>query len=550
MKGDAWHNGKFTVVPKVSENKGLNFLDCSADEYLGHIRRGLAEKALEPDKPIAFLCNPPYRSDDDQTTRSVAYNIDNAILNLTGADAAHERYCCFLAQMKLICSAAKDSGLPGESLLLLFTKSAWLTNRAIFQDIRSHIFGSFENVAGLLVDGSQFFDVKGKWPVAFTVWRYKGEDAQLDAGRAISLLDLTWLTKEQLSQVPWSDRGQTDKICSSILEEERARLVELGKQRISVREWSGLGMTDFKRDRRKVETNQIIVGGLPLNDHRQKNKKAYGEVDGRYIGFMDDLTPCRVRNSFPDRPWFRLNTQFMDFKKNRCFSGPPTHWGYCAKTLEEAKKLFFWYALARTFIQRRYPMWVDSDDMWAPKVPDRLEKRIVQMSFAIAYAENECVETYFPANNPAKGVPELFVGNPMTPLNPESFWTTILKPYVQDQPPNSVRLLVEAVDAVYRLWRAQFSSVSELLLSSRRPYFVDERGLKKTAGLAQIKDYAAENDIASLLDALNHVQSCLRLLKDEFFDCVAGQLDYFGSEASPSEDISLPEKNAFRKSFV
>lgn len=31
MKGDAWHNGRFTVVPKVEENKGLNFLDKSAE---------------------------------------------------------------------------------------------------------------------------------------------------------------------------------------------------------------------------------------------------------------------------------------------------------------------------------------------------------------------------------------------------------------------------------------------------------------------------------------------------------------------------------------
>ena len=34
MKGDAWHNGKFTVIPKVSEDKGLNFLDKSAEDYI------------------------------------------------------------------------------------------------------------------------------------------------------------------------------------------------------------------------------------------------------------------------------------------------------------------------------------------------------------------------------------------------------------------------------------------------------------------------------------------------------------------------------------
>jgi hypothetical protein len=133
MKGDSWHNGKFTVVPKVSENRGLNFLDCKATEYLDQIQRGLQEKGHAADKPIAFLCNPPYRSDDDQTTSAIAYKVHPSIIELTGADGANERYCCFLAQMKLICEAAKESGLPGDSLLLLFTKSAWLTKRAIFE---------------------------------------------------------------------------------------------------------------------------------------------------------------------------------------------------------------------------------------------------------------------------------------------------------------------------------------------------------------------------------------------------------------------------------
>ena len=61
MKGDQWHNGKFTVVPKVSANIGLNFLDCSAQEYLEVIARHLSENGHKADKPLAFLCNPPYR---------------------------------------------------------------------------------------------------------------------------------------------------------------------------------------------------------------------------------------------------------------------------------------------------------------------------------------------------------------------------------------------------------------------------------------------------------------------------------------------------------
>src|SRR5258708_6406924 len=118
--------------------------------------------------------------------------VNNSNKELSGTDGSNERYCCFLAQMKLICEAAEESGLPDNSLLLLFTKSAWLTKRPIFQNIRSQILGSFEHVAGALVQASEFFDVKGSWPVAFTVWRYKGAAANLDTSRSVSLVDLTW----------------------------------------------------------------------------------------------------------------------------------------------------------------------------------------------------------------------------------------------------------------------------------------------------------------------------------------------------------------------
>lgn len=86
MKGDQWHNGKFTVVPKVAEGRGLNFLDCSATEYLDEITRYLKEKGLKPNKPLAFLCNPPYRSDDDQAAEGIAYQIHPSVTEVTGID--------------------------------------------------------------------------------------------------------------------------------------------------------------------------------------------------------------------------------------------------------------------------------------------------------------------------------------------------------------------------------------------------------------------------------------------------------------------------------
>ena len=293
MKGDQWHNGKFTVVPKTSENRGLNFLDRSAEEYLEELRAGLDEKGLKPDKPLAFLCNPPYRNDDDQGAKAITYKVHESIVKQVGKDAKSERYCCFLAQMKLICDAARSSGLPDNSLLLLFTKSAWLTRRPMFEEIRAQVFGAFDNVTGALVKGNEFFDVKGSWPVAFSLWRYKGKRERLDKNRCIPLLDLTWLTKKQLTQVPWDNRSEMERACESIL--QQADEVQIGVERINIRYWSGEVMTDFKRDRRKDEKNARVVGGLPLNDERHNLKKAHGAMDGPFIGFMDDLTLCRVK---------------------------------------------------------------------------------------------------------------------------------------------------------------------------------------------------------------------------------------------------------------
>lgn len=551
MKGDLWHNGKFTVVPKVAENKGLNFLNCSAADYLAQIRHCLEEKGQSTDRPIAFLCNPPYRSDDDQTTTSVAYKIDPSILDLTGQDAGSERYCCFLAQMKLICETAEASGLPGDLLLLLFTKSAWLTKRAIFQNIRREMLGSFELVSGALVDGSEFFDISGSWPVAFTVWRHKGAGAGLNPNRHVSLMDLTWLKKADLTQIPWSNSDDVELQCAKLLQDAQSKPpIELGKDRLSIREWSEKTMVDFKRGRRKSEIGQKVVGGLPTGDHRQANKKAYGELDGQHIGFMDDLTPCRVKTSNPNVPWFRLNNQFMDFRKNRCFSGPPTHWGYSASDLNSAKKLFFWYSLARTFNQRPYPMWVDSDDMWEPTIPAHLEKRVFQTVFAIAFAENECVETYFPANNPVKGLPELFVANPLSPLHSELFWSKVLWPYIEEGSQSPlVSEVIDAVNGVFVAWKGMFKGVPEIPFINKRAYSIDGHGLTRGAGFIQIRDFAVANGNELLLEKIGLVQGGLKKLKDDFFELLTAQdgLNYFGGASDTPNTLLPPDRTKFEQ---
>jgi hypothetical protein len=542
MKGDQWHNGKFTVVPKTSENRGLNFLDKSAEEYLRELRVSLDEKGHKPDKPLAFLCNPPYRNDDDQGAKGINYKVHESIVKQVGMDASSERYCCFLAQMKLICDAARSSGLPDDSLLLLFTKSTWLTRRPMFEEIRSQMLGAFDNVTGVLVKGNEFFDVKGSWPVAFTLWRYKGKGEKLNTSRSIPLLDLTWLTKRQLSSVPWDKRPEMERACESIL--QQADEVQIGVKRINIRDWSGKSMTDFKRDRRKSEKNARVVGGLPLNDTRHNLKKAHGATDGLFIGFMDDLTPCRVKKSTPDRPWFYLDNRFMSIRQARCLSGPPTHLGYCAEDLDSAKKLFLWFALAKTFLQERYPMWIDADNLWAPNIPASLERRVLQSAFAIAYAENDCVETRFPANNPVRGVCELSIRNPMSPLNEESFWLTTVRPYCDRAAQPTTRTLIGAVDQLFAEWGRVLSRGSEVCIS-RQPYLLDDDPLTLGAGIIQIRDFARESDEQALLRHLARVQASLKSAKSDFFELVTAKngLNYFGLAKKPAlRTLTFPSK--------
>jgi hypothetical protein len=304
--------------------------------------------------------------------------------------------------------------------------------------------------------------------------------------------------------------------------------VQIGIKRTSIREWSEERMTDFKRDRRQGEKNAKIVGGLPLNDERHNRKKAYGSTDGTFIGFMDELTPCRVRRSKPDRPWFYLDARFMSIKKARCLSGPPTHLGYCAANLDSAKKLFFWYTLAKAFLHGSYPIWTDADNMWKPQIPANLESTVFQIAFAVGFAENECVQTHFPANNPVHGLPELTINNPMTPLT-ESFWSKTLRAYCNKNPSPSAASLIEAVDQLFNDWKKLFKGKHELPLS-RRPYMLDDRGPQLGAGIIQIRAYSEEANDTTLLADWSAVAKLLSAAKAEFYDLLVStsSLNYLG----------------------
>lgn len=534
MRGDQWHNGKFTVIPKVSENKGLNFLDKTAKEYLSIIREHLAEKSQKPDKPIAFLCNPPYRSDDDQSANAVDYKISDEIISMIDTDASAERFCCFLAQMKLICDQAEQSGFPDESVLLLFTQTAWLTKRPIYSKIRQEIFGSFEDIGGILVNAKEFFDVKGSFPIAFTMWKFKGKHAQLNAERSIPLIDLTHVKKNELKTLSWNDSDNLDIEAQKIISSGKIQHLGYDRETFSG-EWVGFGRKNLYRNLTKEEQKDKSVShlGLPKGDSRHQKKTIYGHKEGTSIGFLLDLTPCRtfIDDEFKDKPWFYLDSRFLKVNTNRCFSGLPDSRAYCAKDKSTSDKLFLWYSVCRTFAQCGYPMWANMLEVWIPSIPEEKRDFISRVSAAIVFAENDCIEVNFPANNPVRNSPEISVTNSLSPLSDTSFWNLHYKNLFNSTDTDLSGKLVENVNAVYKLWeKIVKKNHGRVNCEFERSYFVGQSTLSKFAGLSQIRNYAIESDNSDLLKALDTLSLSLKNLKEDFHNKLISEneLNYFG----------------------
>jgi len=548
MKGDQWHNGKFTVVPKVSENKGLNFLDKSAVEYIDILTDYLKEKGQKADKPLAFLCNPPYRSDDDQGAESISYQVHSDIVDMVGADASSERYCCFLAQMKLICAAAAESGMPEESVLLLFTQTSWLTNRPIFKKIRKEIFGSFEDVGSIIVNSKEFFDVGGTFPIAFTIWKYKGENTKLNEDRPLNIIDLTWLKKADLSSIDWNKAEEVEKKCTALLENKKSINVKFGTNLQGIQEWTGQKMSDFKRGRRLHEKDSKVASGLPTGDHRHLNKKAYGEADGTFIGFMDNLGLCRIKKDPGNFPWFRLNSPFMDVRKTRCLSGPADQKSFYAYDLESAKKVFFWYGLGRVFSSNGYPMWANQLELWPVDLTSKNGVKAIEYSFMIGLVENECIETRFPAGNPIKHATEIISHNPMSPLNPNTFWNSTMNDLVESSDIESVKKLLKSTKKLFSTWKDLFKNKKELIASYEKAYFVGTGKLTTGAGILQIRDFGVETNNQLLNSLYEEVQKDLKILKDEYYEFVvsAKGLSYFDQKSS----VAMPQKVTIVKSTL
>ena len=193
-----WHvedGFRFTIIPKTSDNKGLNFLDKNAAEYLNELQKELQLKNVQLDKPLAFLLNPPYKNtDENQTVREdkeAHYTIDESILQLTGEDAGKERYLAFLGQILNICEEQVRLYPQVQPIVMIFTPTSWLIPRPTYKAFRKEWDKHFSFHNGFIITGNEFFSIKGTWPLAFTMWTYDyNEEGNTNT---VQLFDLTGL---------------------------------------------------------------------------------------------------------------------------------------------------------------------------------------------------------------------------------------------------------------------------------------------------------------------------------------------------------------------
>lgn len=549
MKDDAEHlQMGFTIVPKTKENKGLNFIGTSAEDYLRTLDRYLHDKHLSFDKPVAFLLNPPYKNTDereaDRTSTESNYPTDPQIVALTGEDAGKERYLAFMAQILRLAEELHHRNPAHNAIILVFTPTSWLIPRPTYEAFRRMFDNAFKYEHGFIVTGNQFFKLQGRFPIAFTIWQYAPVKKRTNA---VKVRDFSDLTAAELAAVPWHESVEAvNKAVKPLVKEaESAVLMPRGDIREMLPELKNQNdemvrqpRYNIYRNRTRLEDGQAIISGFPLADTRHSRIKApHGFTDGEFTGFMDDSTPVRLRidtcnrlTKQPNRVWFRLDTAFINLNQTRCLNGPADNRSYCAYDLASAQATFLWFGLTKAF-NGKYPLWANQFDIWQPNIPAGRAEYLYALCFAFGLAENRCVATTFEADNPVKGAPEVVAGNPLAPLDGEAFWARTLDKHVQKQHGAAFEL-VQSVKELYRVWNTNYCKGKVLrdVGLDDEPYFryfSYKSYLTPHSGLIQLRKYGEQQGIAVLNEGFTRIKADAAAVREELYRFLVEECRYF-----------------------
>lgn len=540
-------NQGFSIIPKTHENKGLNFIDKTAEQYYEILETYLKTEGKKIDKPFAFLLNPPYKNTDEnedvRTKTEADYGLDPSIILLTGKDAGNERYLAFLAQILLLCKLQKTKMPSLEPALMIFTPTSWLIPRPTYKGFREIFDTHFKFEKGFMVTGKEFFKGTGRWPVAFTIWKFN----ERKNTNKVKLLDLTDLQAEAFSNVNWNEnlekinagirkiiRGKKEVLFDESRQDIRQDLPLIEKS--SNKKLVQQPRYDYSHAKRKADYGKT-VSGFPLKDTKRHYdlKRKCGEVNGEYVGFYDDNTPVRVTqdnysriSKKPDRIWFRLDNVFININQTRLLNGPPDKYGFCAYDLFSAELTLSWFALTKA-LNGIYPAWANQFNIWSPSITKKHEKEYYSLCFAFALSENRCIVTKFEKDNPVAGAPEIFVDNPMCPANPESFWSTTLDAEVTD--PLALKL-VNSVKEIYRHWNVEYckGQFLENVGLHEEPYFkyFDYPDfVTPYSGLIQLRRYAEINGRSDLTEKFETIRELTRQVKERIYHLLVQEFNYF-----------------------
>ena len=501
------------------------------------MEKELKLKNLSIDKPLAFLLNPPYKNTDEHESAredtKANYTIHASILELTGDDAGKERYLAFLGQILNISKLKAQESEHSESLVLIFTPTSWLIPRPSYVAFRKEWDKHFSYQDGFIITSNEFFKLQGKWPLAFTIWKYNYNETRTNK---VEVADYSNFKHQDLN-INWNlgDEELNFVFGDKFLNQKKIRL---DNSLESIKKWASQSMYDFKRDptQRELGSN-LIYGGLPLIDNRRQNKKTYGISMGEFLGFMDDASPVRVKqdnshrlSNSPDRVWFRFDTGFLDINKSKCFSGPTDQKSYCAYDLLSAQKTFTWFGISKT-LNGLYPLWANQSDIWAPTISSDLASHWYALCFSFVLAENRCVVTTFEKDNPVPGASEIFIDNPLCPANKESFWATTLNQEITADHGIAYEL-VNKIKLLYKTWNLNYCKGQYLRNVGLKDepyfkYFDYEDYLTPYSGLIQLKKYAINEGLKDIHDQFTEIQELTKKVKEELYRLLVEEFRYF-----------------------
>jgi hypothetical protein len=179
----------------------------------------------------------------------------------------------------------------------------------------------------------------------------------------------------------------------------------------------------------------------------------------------------------------------------------------------------------------RYPVWANQFDIWAPNILKQKEGYFYSLCFSFGLAENRCVVAKFEKDNPVKGAPEVFVDNPLCPINPESFWSTTLDSEIVVRPKLAGEL-VGLVTELYKNWNQKYCK-GQLLYSvglQDEPYFkyFDYKDfVTPYSGLIQIKKYAELHNAEDLVNLFDKVTAKAKETREEIYRLLTQEFAYF-----------------------